>query len=89
MKIVALLNCHGDDVYCFRKEVIDALVENGYKVILSCPESHRLDCFRNNENIIIEDIIIDRRGTNPIKDIRYFPFPLGSFSAVPVLPPMV
>ena len=70
MKIVALLNCHGDDVYCFRKEVIDALVENGYKVILSCPESHRLDCFRNNENIIIEDIIIDRRGTNPIKDIK-------------------
>lgn len=69
-KTIALLNCHGDDVYCFRKEVIDALVEQGYRVILSCPESHRLDCFRNNDSIVVEDVEIDRRGTNPIKDLK-------------------
>lgn len=67
---IAFLNCHGDDVYCFRKEVIDSLVENGYRVILSCPESHRLDCFRNNDNIVVEDVEIDRRGTNPIHDLK-------------------
>lgn len=70
MRTIALLNCHGDDVYCFRKEIIDKLVELDYKVILSCPESPRLDCFRGNKNIIIEDVKIDRRGTNPIHDLN-------------------
>lgn len=70
MKTIALLNCHGDDVFCFRREIIEALVENGCSVILSCPEHPRLDYFRNKEGIIIEDIQIDRRGTNPLKDIK-------------------
>lgn len=70
MKKVALLNCHGDDVYCFRKEIIDALVAKGCMVILSCPESSRLDYFRGQDNVIIEDVYIDRRGTNPIKDLK-------------------
>lgn len=69
-KTVALLNCHGDDVFCFRKEIIEVLVSKGYRVVLSCPESHRLDVFRNDDNIFIEDVDIDRRGTNPIKDIK-------------------
>ncbi|WP_455509155.1 glycosyltransferase family 4 protein [Butyricimonas paravirosa] len=69
-KTVALLNCHGDDVFCFRKEIIESLENKGYRILLSCPESHRLDVFRNNNNIIIEDVDIDRRGTNPIKDIK-------------------
>ena len=70
MRKIALLNCHGDDVFCFRKEIIDALVGKGCQVILSCPESSRLDCFRNNDHIIIEDVDIDRRGTNPVKDFK-------------------
>ena len=70
MKKVALLNCHGDDVYCFRKEIIEGLVDKGCQVILSCPESRRLDCFRGQDNIIIEDVKIDRRGTNPINDFK-------------------
>lgn len=70
MRKVALLNCHGDDVFCFRREIIEALVEKGCKVILSCPEHHRLDYFRKMQNVIIEDVSIDRRGTNPVKDIK-------------------
>lgn len=70
MRTIALLNCHGDDVYCFRKEVIDSLVSRGDRVILSCPESRRLDCFRGNDNIVIEDVTIDRRGTNPFRDFK-------------------
>jgi galacturonosyltransferase len=70
MKTIALLNCHGDDVFCFRREIIEALVEKGCRVILSCPEHSRLDYFRHKEGIIIEDVQIDRRGTNPFKDIK-------------------
>lgn len=70
MKSIALLNCHGDDVFCFRREIIEALVEKGCRVILSCPEHSRLDYFRHKEGIIIEDVQIDRRGTNPFKDIK-------------------
>lgn len=69
-KTIALLNCHGDDVFCFRREIINALIEKGNKIILSCPDSHRLDIFRNNKSIIIEDVEIDRRGTNPLKDLK-------------------
>ena len=70
MNTIAFLNCHGDDVFCFRKEIIEALVDRGCRVVLSCPEHPRLDYFRNKEGIIIEDIQIDRRGTNPLKDIK-------------------
>lgn len=67
---VAFLNCHGDDVFCFRREIIEALLRKGCMVILSCPEHHRLDYFRVLENVIIEDIRIDRRGTNPFNDLK-------------------
>ena len=70
MKTVVLLNCHGDDVFCFRKEIIEALIERGCKVILSCPEHHRLDYFRGMKDVFIEDVDIDRRGTNPFKDVK-------------------
>lgn len=71
-KVVAMLNCHGDDVVCFRKEIIDELEKQGYLVVLSCPESDRLDVFRGKESVIVEPVTIDRRGTNPIKDIGLF-----------------
>lgn len=71
-KVVVMLNCHGDDVVCFRKEIIDELERQGYLVVLSCPESNRLDVFSGKENIIVEPVAIDRRGTNPIKDIGLF-----------------
>lgn len=70
MKTIALLNCHGDDVFCFRREIIESLVEKEYKVVLSCPEHERLNYFRTMKNIVIEDVSIDRRGKNPIKDIK-------------------
>lgn len=69
-KVVIMLNCHGDDVVCFRKEIIDELDKEGYLVILSCPKSDRLTVFDDRENIIIEPVSIDRRGTNVIKDFK-------------------
>ena len=70
MNTIAMLNCHGDDVFCFRREIIEALIDRGCRVVLSCPEHPRLDYFRNRDDIFIEDVQIDRRGTNPFKDIK-------------------
>lgn len=70
MKTIVLLNCHGDDVFCFRKEIVEALLDKGYKVVLSCPEHKRLDYFRTMKNVVIEDVSIDRRGKNPIRDLK-------------------
>ncbi len=69
-KTIALLNCHEDDVICFRKEIIEALIDRGYNVVISCPEGRRLNELRNISNIRIENIRIDRRGTNPIHDLK-------------------
>lgn len=71
-KVIAMLNCHGDDVVCFRKEIIDELEKNGYFIVLSCPQSNRLSVFYNRENVVLEYINIDRRGTNLWKDIKLF-----------------
>jgi glycosyltransferase involved in cell wall biosynthesis len=71
-KRVLLLNCHDDDVYCFRKEIIDELVAKDYHVILSCPYGERLKIFQKNNKISIEDIKINRRGKNPIQDLKLF-----------------
>lgn len=70
-KVVAMLNCHDDDVFCFRKEIIDALADEGYMVLISCPYGERIEKIRR-DNVIYEDIVIDRRGTNPIKDYRLY-----------------
>ncbi|MCH5339944.1 MAG: glycosyltransferase family 4 protein [Acetatifactor sp.] len=68
-KVIAMLNCHDDDVFCFRKEIIDDLADNGYTVLVSCPYGKRIE-FIKRKNVIYEDIEIDRRGTNPIKDLK-------------------
>lgn len=67
-RTIILLNCHDDDVYCFRRELVEALLENNYRVVLSCPYGEKLEYFKQ-ENVFIEDVNIDRRGTNPFKDI--------------------
>ena len=66
-KVVAMLNCHDDDVFCFRKEIIDDLADKGYTVLVSCPYGERIEKIRR-KGVIYEDIQIDRRGTNPVRD---------------------
>lgn len=70
-KIIAMLNCHDDDVFCFRKEIIDNLADNGYKVLVSCPYGERIKKIRRN-NVIYKNINIDRRGTNPVNDLKLY-----------------
>jgi galacturonosyltransferase len=71
-KKIALLTNHDDDVYCFRKELIENLVNEGYKVVISCPSGPKLALMPKSSEIEYRNIYIDRRGTNPIKDLKLF-----------------
>lgn len=67
--LVALITNHDDDVYCFRKELIEALVAAGYEVLISCPYGEKLDLMKDIP-FIHDDARIDRRGTNPVSDFK-------------------
>lgn len=66
-RIIALLTNNDDDVYCFRKELIEAIISKGYKMLISCPDGPKFELMRDIP-FIYDNPIIDRRGTNPIKD---------------------
>lgn len=66
-KTILMINVHQDDVLCFRKEVILGLEKQGYKVVLLYPLGDRTSEI-TNENIVAEDVRMDRHGCNPLKD---------------------
>ncbi len=66
-KLIALLTNNDDDVYCFRKELIEALIKDGYEMLISCPDGPKFELMRDIP-YIYDNPDIDRRGTNPIKD---------------------
>ena len=68
-KRIALLTNNDDDVYCFRKELIEALIAEGYEMLISCPDGPKFDLMKDIP-YIYDNPDIDRRGTNPIKDFK-------------------
>ena len=70
-KLVALLTNNDDDVYCFRKELIEAYIENGYEMLISCPYGEKFELMTDIK-YIYDDPVIDRRGTNPVADTKLF-----------------
>lgn len=66
-KLIALLTNNDDDVYCFRKELIEALLNDGYRMLISCPDGPKFDLMKEIP-YIYDNPDIDRRGTNPVKD---------------------
>ena len=66
-KIIALLTNNDDDVYCFRKELIEALIAVGYEMLISCPDGPKFELMKDIP-YIYDNPDIDRRGTNPVKD---------------------
>lgn len=66
--IIALLTNNDDDVYCFRKELVEALIEEGYEMLISCPDGPKFELMKEIP-YIYDNPDIDRRGTNPIKDL--------------------
>lgn len=67
-KILFLAN-HFITLFSFRKELINRLVDDGYEVYLSLPKSDDNKYFEDIGCKIIETDI-DRRGVNPIKDLK-------------------
>ena len=65
--IIALLTNNDDDVYCFRKELIEALIADGYEMLISCPDGPKFELMKEI-SYIYDNPDIDRRGTNPVKD---------------------
>lgn len=65
--IIALLTNNDDDIYCFRKELIEALIADGYEMLISCPDGPKFELMKDIP-YIYDNPDIDRRGTNPIKD---------------------
>lgn len=66
-QIIALLTNNDDDVYCFRKELIEALIAEGYEMLISCPDGPKFELMKDIP-YIYDNPNIDRRGTNPVKD---------------------
>lgn len=72
-KKVLLLGNHGFVIYNFRKELIQRLLSEGYDVYISLPYDEKVDIMVNWGCKFI-NTQIDRRGMNPIVDLRLFVF---------------
>lgn len=69
--LIALFTNNDDDIYCFRKELIEALLEEEYEILISCPNGPKFELMKNI-SFKYDDPIIDRRGTNIIADLKLF-----------------
>ena len=73
--IIALLTNNDDDVYCFRLELIQAIMDAGYRVLISCPDGPKFEVMEDiglikDRDYIYDNPPIDRRGTNLFSDIK-------------------
>ena len=71
MKILVLTNNFGG-LYSFRKEVMKALVDNGYHVVISAPSKNdtmKVSWFEKIGCRLIE-MPFNSQGTNPLADIK-------------------
>lgn len=68
-RLIAVLTNNDDDIYCFRKELIEGLIQEGFNVLISCPYGEKFELMKDID-YIYDDPEIDRRGTNIVKDIK-------------------
>ena len=68
-KKILILSNHFITLYNFRKELIHKLIEENHEVFISMPKSDENQYFRNLGCEIIETNV-DRRGINPIRDLK-------------------
>lgn len=73
MKKVLFLANHFITLYSFRKELIKTMIDEGHEIVLSLPESNENKYFENLGCKIIPTEI-DRRGVNPLKDLKLICF---------------
>lgn len=74
---IALLNSSSDNVFCFRREIIEELAKEGYEVLVSCPYGDMLETMRDTP-FLHENVKMERRGMNILSDfglcIQYWRF---------------
>ena len=70
-KIIALVTNNDDDVYCFRKELIERLIISGYEMLISCPDGPKFQLMKDIP-YYYDNSYIDRRGTNIVSDATLF-----------------
>lgn len=69
MKKILILANHFITIYAFRKELVEELIKEGNEVFLALPVSEETSYFSDMGCKII-DTPLDRRGTNPISDMK-------------------
>lgn len=69
MKKILILANKDITLLYFRKELIERLIKEGYKVIVSFPESDNVEYFQKIGCEFI-NTDVDRRGMNPVKDLK-------------------
>ena len=70
-KLIALLTNNDDDIYCFRKELIEEIIDAGYEMLISCPDGEKFELMKHLE-YRYDNPYIDRRGTNIVADAKLF-----------------
>lgn len=70
-KRILILSNHFVTLYNFRRELITKLIDDGHNVIISMPKAEDNKFFSDMGCKII-DTPVDRRGINPIKDLKLF-----------------
>ena len=68
MRILILAN-NDIGLYKFRKEIIEEFILNGHSVYISVPDGPFISCLKELGSIFV-NTKIDRRGINPLKDVR-------------------
>lgn len=69
MKTILILSNHHLYTYNLRKELIEKLLELKYRVVLALPYGEKVDLLKEMGCEFI-DVPLDRRGTNPIKELK-------------------
>lgn len=71
---VAVITNHDDDLFCMRLELLQALLNEGYSLLVSCPDGPKLDLMKRKYGLkrgvdfVYDNPEIDRRGMSPRKD---------------------
>lgn len=71
MKTIVILGNHHVVIYNFRKELIQKLIEEGYRVVCALPVTKEAEKIRELGCQLVH-IPVARRGTNPITDWKLF-----------------
>ncbi len=69
MKKVVILSNHHSYTYNFRKEIIQRLIDEGYKVYVVLPYGEKVELLKEMGCEFI-DLPLDRRGMNPLTDLK-------------------